>query len=103
MQGPKTYFLDTLSLHMCISGLTGLQRNMTKAAIVGKSEKEDWMDISCLNNLQDVHQLYCGGKELDKEKRDVFVHGTLDDVKEQFQVLFHCSSVFYALYEYICR
>ena len=80
------YFLDTLSLHMCISGLTGLQRLMMKAASVGKSEQEDWMDISCLNNLQDIYQLYCGGKELDKEKRDVFVHGTLDDIEEQFQV-----------------
>ena len=80
------YFLDTLSLHMCVSGLTGLQRLVMKAASVGKTEQEDWMDISCLNNLQDIHQLYCGGKELDKEKRNVFVHGTLDDIKEQFQV-----------------
>ena len=71
---------------MCISGLTGLQRNMMKAASVGKSEHEKWMDISCLNNLRDTYQLYCGGKELDKEKRNIFVHGTLDDVKEQFQV-----------------
>ena len=69
------YFLDTLSLHMCISGLTGLQRLMMKAASVGKSEHEDWMDISCLNNLQDIYQLYCGGKELDKEKRDVLFTG----------------------------
>jgi DNA polymerase gamma 1 len=72
---------------MCIAGLTGLQRIMMKAASVGKAEQEDWMDISCLNNLQDVYQLYCGGQELDKEMRNVFVHGTLDDIKEQFQVV----------------
>lgn len=80
------YFLDTLSLHMCISGLTGLQRNLMKAANVGKAEEEDWMDVGCLNNLRDVHQLYCGGKELEKEKRNIFIHGTLDDVKRNFQV-----------------
>ena len=81
------YFIDTLSLHMCITGLTGLQRNLCKAASVGKADKEDWMEISALNNLQDIYQLYCGGTELDKEKKSVFVHGTLDDVKEQFQVV----------------
>lgn len=99
------YFLDTLSLHMCVSGVTSLQRLMMKAASVGKSEQEDWMDISCLNNLQDIYQLYCGGKELDKEKRNVFVHGTLDDIKEQFQVYplrdhLRCSYEFVHVWEF---
>lgn len=71
---------------MCISGLTGLQRNLYKAASADKADSEDWMETSSLNNLQDIYQFYCGGKELDKEKRSVFVQGTLDDVKEQFQV-----------------
>lgn len=88
------YFLDTLSLHMCVSGLTGIQRNMMKAAVAGKAEQERWMEISCLNNLKDVYELYCGGKELDKEKRDVFVHGTLDDIREDFQV---CYTVLYII------
>ena len=73
---------------MCISGLTGLQRSLYKAASVDKADKEDWMETGSLNNLAAVYQFYCGGKELDKEKRNVFVHGTLDDVKEQFQVSF---------------
>ena len=38
------------------------------------------------NKLQDVHQLYCGGEELDKSQVKVFVEGSMDDVREQFQV-----------------
>lgn len=104
IKGPQTYFLDTLSLHMCISGLTGLQRSLYKAASVDKADKEDWMETGSLNNLAAVYQFYCGGKELDKEKRNVFVHGTLDDVKEQFQELMtYCSNDVASTHEVFCQ
>ena len=44
-----------------------------------------------LNNLADVHRLHCKNDSdftpLDKSKRDVFVHGTMDDVRNDFQRL----------------
>ena len=39
-----------------------------------------------MNNLNDVYQLHCKGKPLEKVKRDVFVKGNIDDVRNQFQV-----------------
>lgn len=33
-----------------------------------------------------LHHLYCGGDELDKSLVKIFVDGTLDDVRENFQV-----------------
>ena len=39
-----------------------------------------------MNNLNDVYQLHCKGRPLQKAKRDVFVHGDIDDVRRQFQV-----------------
>jgi len=44
------------------------------------------MEAGTLNNLNDVHQLHCGG-ELAKGLRDVFVEGTIQDIRSQFQVI----------------
>jgi len=47
----------------------------------------DWMNESCLNNLNDVYQQYCkDAQPLEKHMRDVFVSGTVDDVIQNFQV-----------------
>ncbi|KFM78795.1 DNA polymerase subunit gamma-1, partial [Stegodyphus mimosarum] len=45
-----------------------------------------WSDISSLNNLSDVYQLYCDGI-LEKSAREIFVTGSLSDVKDKFQEL----------------
>ncbi|PFX16645.1 DNA polymerase subunit gamma-1 [Stylophora pistillata] len=87
IKGPKTYFLDTLSLHMCISGLTSLQRNLWESAKAGRIGKVPWMLIGSGNKLVDLHHLYCGGDELDKSLVKIFVDGTLDDVRANFQDL----------------
>ena len=42
--------------------------------------------MSTLNNLNDVYQLHCQGKPLSKATREVFIEGTMADVREQFQV-----------------
>lgn len=77
-------FLDTLSLHMCISGLTGIQRNLMNSK---KAKKSDWMDVGSLNNLSDVFALYTNNGGLDKTTKDLFVEGSLADIRENFQVI----------------
>ncbi|XP_030646038.1 DNA polymerase subunit gamma-1 [Chanos chanos] len=109
LKGSKVRFLDTMSLHMAISGLTGFQRSLWMASKHGKRRglqevKEhmrktslrhegpkigsmDWVNISSINNLADVHALYVGGKPLKKEARDIFVKGSMLDVRNNFQEL----------------
>ncbi|KAF4792952.1 DNA polymerase subunit gamma-1 [Turdus rufiventris] len=107
IQGSKMRFLDTMSMHMAISGLTGFQRSLWMAAKHGKRKglqqvKEhmkktrskaegpavtswDWVHVSSINNLADVHALYVGGEPLEKEAREIFVKGTMADIRSDFQ------------------
>ncbi|KAL0968447.1 hypothetical protein UPYG_G00266960 [Umbra pygmaea] len=111
LKGSKARFLDTMSLHMAISGLTGFQRTLWMANKHGKrrglqevkqhikkmskpGRKEgpmigswDWVHISSINNLADVHALYVGGEPLQKEARDIFVKGNMVDIRNNFQEL----------------
>ncbi|XP_033823740.1 DNA polymerase subunit gamma-1 isoform X2 [Periophthalmus magnuspinnatus] len=109
LKGSKVRFMDTMSLHMAISGLTGFQRTLWMANKLGKRRglqevKEhirkagqkrdgpmigswDWVNISSINNLADVHALYVGGPPLQKEARDIFVKGSMSDVRSNFQEL----------------
>lgn len=107
LQGSRMRFLDTMSMHMAISGLSSFQRSLWMGAKQGKhktqhptkrgqkSQKKsngpaisswDWMDISSANNLADVHNLYVGGPRLEKEPRELFVKGSMRDIRENFQV-----------------
>lgn len=84
-----TRFVDTMSLHICVSGLTSYQRAVLKS---GKIEDEDeaWQTQSSLNGLSDVHKLYCG-KAIEKKTRDLFVDGDIKEIREQFQeVMNYC-------------
>ncbi|NXL69277.1 DPOG1 polymerase, partial [Leptocoma aspasia] len=109
IQGSKMRFLDTMSMHMAISGLTGFQRSLWMAAKHGKrrglqqvkehmkktrSKAEgpavtswDWVHVSSINNLADVHALYVGGEPLEKDAREIFVKGTMADIRSNFQDL----------------
>ncbi|XP_039978863.1 DNA polymerase subunit gamma-1 [Xiphias gladius] len=109
LKGSKVRFMDTMSLHMAISGLTGFQRTLWMANKMGKRRglqevKEhikkagqkregpmigswDWVNISSINNLADVHALYVGGPPLQKEARETFVKGSMMDVRNNFQEL----------------
>ncbi|KAH8274063.1 hypothetical protein KR044_009459 [Drosophila immigrans] len=82
-----TRFVDTMSLHMCVSGVTSYQRAMLKSKKEPAVEDLDWLEQSSLNGLVDVHRLYCGGAELSKEPRNIFVEGTLEQVRQHFQSL----------------
>ena len=93
----KTRFMDTMSLHIAVSGMTSGQR-MVKAMfnkeLDGGSASDDtsfkpqWLSDTAMNNLNDVYQLYCKGSEpLKKAKRDVFVTGSSEDVRQDLQEL----------------
>ncbi|XP_017555602.1 DNA polymerase subunit gamma-1 isoform X1 [Pygocentrus nattereri] len=122
LKGSKMRFLDTMSLHMAISGLTGLQRSLWMANRYRKRQglhevKEhmkklgqrpkgpaigswDWVNISSINNLADVHALYVGGDPLEKEPRDIFVKGSMSDVRNNFQELMqYCATDVLATHE----
>uniref|UniRef100_A0A673TT22 DNA polymerase subunit gamma-1 n=1 Tax=Suricata suricatta TaxID=37032 RepID=A0A673TT22_SURSU len=121
IQGSHMRFLDTLSMHMAISGLSGFQRSLWMAAKQGKRKARhptqrgqkshnkangpvisswDWLDISSVNNLADVHSLYVGGPPLEKEPRELFVKGSMKDVRANFQDLMqYCAQDVWATYE----
>ncbi|KFV15242.1 DNA polymerase subunit gamma-1, partial [Pterocles gutturalis] len=122
IQGSRVRFLDTMSMHMAISGLTGFQRSLWMAAKHGKRKgmqtvKEhaakrrgqlhrlqitswDWVHVSSINNLVDVHALYVGGEPLEKEARELFVKGTMDDIRNNFQDLMsYCARDVLATHE----
>ncbi|XP_032088939.1 DNA polymerase subunit gamma-1 [Thamnophis elegans] len=122
IQGSQMRFLDTMSMHMAISGLTGFQRSLWKAAKQGKGRglqqvkqhikktrgkdsgpmigSWNWVDISSINNLADVHSLYVGGQPLQKEARELFVKGSMNDIRNNFQELMnYCSLDVQATYE----
>lgn len=86
-------FLDTMSMHIAVSGFANEQRTVFKST--GKNETDDlsytWLDAGSMNGLKDVLQFYCG-KKLEKTVRDIFVDGTMGDVRENFDDLIdYCS------------
>lgn len=102
-------FVDTMSLHICVSGVTSYQKSILSRAKKAKNEDKessveneesssDLEDLAALqentslNGLAEVLMLYCG-KELDKAGRDVFIDGTLSDVRRHFQSsMSYCAS-----------
>lgn len=78
----ETRFLDTMSLHICVSGLNQDQK------MFAIRNGNPWKTVSSLNNLNDVYKLYCNSEEnIDKDPRDIFVKGTMKDVFDNFQHL----------------
>lgn len=93
-------FLDTLSLHVCVSGITRYQRSLLKSE--QDLVDESWSSVSSLNSLSEVYKLYCEGKILDKTDRNIFVEGTLEDIKNNWQNLMtYCAKDTLATYEVI--
>lgn len=94
-------FLDTMSLHIAISGVTSQQKMMLKS---GAAKHENWSELTSLNNsLSAVHKFYCG-QELKKEARDIFITGTLEDVAKDFQNLMtYCADDVAATHRVLTR
>jgi len=96
--------MDTMSLHIAVSGMTSGQRTV-KAMFSGdtdvvSSEHNDseisrpqWVSETSKNSLNDVYQLYCKGSQpLKKAKRDVFVTGSSKEILNDLQELMtYCS------------
>ncbi|XP_064640229.1 DNA polymerase subunit gamma-1-like [Lineus longissimus] len=114
----KTRFVDTMSFHIAVAGFTSHQRLLYNAAKSGGSgerkeltemkerlegariEDEEWFITGSLNNLAAVHKNHCGGPDLKKEARDVFLKGTMTDVRENFQELMeYCANDVKATHE----
>lgn len=109
LQLDSTRFMDTMSLHISLSGLTGYQRALSISNIAAKkrglSEHEraklyrdknqpdpaQWNDSGTLNNLKDVYAFYCRNSEgyqaISKDSRDTFVTGDMQDIRVDFQEL----------------
>ncbi|XP_051161873.1 DNA polymerase subunit gamma-1, mitochondrial isoform X2 [Leptopilina boulardi] len=85
-----TRFIDTMSMHICVSGINSFQRALLKAD--KEDLEENLRNHSSLNNLGDVHQLYCGEK-INKKARDLFVDGTLLQIRENFNdMMKYCAN-----------
>ena len=56
--------------------------------MTGDTAANPWMEVSCPNGLDHVYKLHCGddGVDIDKTVRNVFVTGTMSDVRRRFQV-----------------
>lgn len=88
IENTGTRFLDTMSLHVCVSGVTSYQRAMLKAHKELSDDDQAWGALTSLNSLVEVHKLYCQTEgELDKKKRNVFVEGNLKEIRDDFQSL----------------
>ena len=87
MQGPKTCFLDTMSLHTCVAGLTAHQKLKWLQQKDSKNiYKNPWMKVGAPNALEHVYMHHCQAGSLNKTVRNVFVKGTVDDIRKDFQV-----------------
>lgn len=92
MESTGARFLDTMSLHVCVSGVTSYQRAMLKSHKEMNEDDVGWSELTSLNNLADIYKLYCNGN-LEKEARNIFVTGNLQDVCDNFQDLVnYCSN-----------
>ncbi|XP_053616538.1 DNA polymerase subunit gamma-1, mitochondrial [Plodia interpunctella] len=93
LQKTGVRFMDTMSMHICVSGVTSYQRTVLKTKNKEPHPSDDdWMEISSLNSLSEVHNLYCGSP-IDKSTRDIFVDGDLNDVRDNLQELMrYCAS-----------
>lgn len=93
-------FIDTMSLHVCVSGITRYQRSLLKSeqALIDES----WTNVSSLNSLSEVYKLYCEGKVLDKTDRNIFVVGSMEDIENDWHNLMtYCAKDTRATYEVI--
>ncbi|XP_039261727.2 DNA polymerase subunit gamma-1-like [Styela clava] len=91
-------FVDTMSMHTAISGFTNGQRMLYASARKNSTQdnnstdKASWLDAGTMNNLSDVHQFYCG-TPISKLSRDVFVEGSMAEVRDKFNELMeYCSN-----------
>ena len=98
LEQTRNRFLDTMSLHVAVRGLSSHQRvpwmlhRKTKRLQQESGDpdynknKGMWQDLTSLNSLADVAKLYCG-LEVDKSARDWFSTEDKQVIVDQFQEL----------------
>ncbi|KAM0787870.1 hypothetical protein ACM66B_003922 [Microbotryomycetes sp. NB124-2] len=113
LRRPSTRFLDTLSLHVAVSGLTNPQRpawlqyrkQLRESEEKGEREGEDvdgkstkkakpvkaaapktWREVGAVNSLAEVARLHCG-TNIDKSTRDILIDPatTIADIRSDFE------------------
>ncbi|KAI0216609.1 DNA-directed DNA polymerase gamma mip1 [Massospora cicadina] len=114
LRASKLNFIDTMSLHVAVGGLSSIQRVkwlkyqkalMTNdtASIAEEELTGLFFDISSVNNLKAVAWLYCG-VELDKEPRDLFVTGSAQDIVANFDELMpYCATDVSVTHQVFCQ
>ncbi|KAJ3416849.1 DNA-directed DNA polymerase gamma mip1 [Chytridiales sp. JEL 0842] len=115
IESTETGWIDTMSLHSSISGLSSQQRHQWMKFKKSKSKVEvdeddelnasgvgppqivrdvdanRWMEYGSMNNLKDVVNLHLG-IDISKDLRAIFETGTVEDIVEEFQSLMtYCS------------
>ncbi|CAG8638059.1 19396_t:CDS:2, partial [Dentiscutata erythropus] len=105
-------YIDTMSLHIAVSGLCTQQRpTWIKYNKATEENNEDYLerskdfqaiyDVSSINNLRNVYKFHCQG-ELDKSSRNYFINGSLDEIvkPEIFQKLVsYCADDVFATHK----
>lgn len=111
---PGNFFIDTLSLHSCIGGLSGQQRSawmkwkkettpkeastdlLSGQFIRSTRWDERWAEVSSKNSLKDCLAFYCR-IDLEKEVRNLFVNESLNEVRRHLtECIDYCAKdVFY--------
>lgn len=113
-------YLDTMSLHIAVSGLCSQQRpawikrsNEEKQRLEGSTASgpdgldtvhggPNFFDVSSLNSLKDVAKFHCK-IDMDKSQRSYFETGTLQDVRDNFnECMTYCAQdvqVTHAIYK----
>ncbi|ORX93329.1 DNA polymerase gamma [Basidiobolus meristosporus CBS 931.73] len=108
--GSNNVFLDTMSLHIAVGGLSSHQRvswiNYAKAVEKNDSEYLQneqvtgrYFGVSSINRLSEVAKLYCG-IHLDKSARDLLVSGTIEEIRDEiYPLMDYCASDVSATHE----
>lgn len=90
-------FIDTMSLHNALHGVSSKQmlvKMKSKSAALTASDRYlygdafEWLKHCSMSNLSDVFSFYHPAEpELNKDTRNVFVHGTAADIRENMHLL----------------
>ncbi|KRX20739.1 DNA polymerase subunit gamma-1 [Trichinella nelsoni] len=125
LKSSRLRFWDTMSMHIAVCGLAGDQRVLFMAARKGNRTKASeealvhtenptkessvlgfqnwkWLDVTSTNSLIEVHRFHCpnSGLFVAKELRDLFLVGTMSDIREKFQLLMtYCATDVAATFE----
>ncbi|XP_026669505.1 DNA polymerase subunit gamma-1, mitochondrial isoform X2 [Ceratina calcarata] len=95
-------FVDTMSLHICVGGINSYQRTILNS----KNDTDEKCDLkmqTSLNSLTEIHKFYCGF-EVNKDFRDIFVNGSLVDIKKDFNSLMvYCANDVIATHNVLCH